>query len=308
MTPTVRTFRPEDAEAVAVVRRSAVPYMVCTAATILHAARSAPDAMRSKVFVAEDERGDVVGCVDTGLRYESPEPGQAFQHTAVRADARGRGAGRMLTAAAEEYLAGIGAARVHSWAAEDGSSLQIAGHLGYTPSRPARFLGLDLRTAQLPAGRLPDGVELRTAADFRDDVRPLWEADNECVEDEPGDVAAGRMPLEDWILLNWRRPEFAPELSSVVVVDGEVAAYTEAHTDRESRYWSGMTGTRRAFRGRGLATLAKTDSLRRARAAGLTHAFTGNDAENAAMLAVNRRLGYTVAATERRCWKDLARR
>ncbi len=307
MTPTVRAFRPEDAEAVARVRRSAVPYMVCTAASILHAAHSAPEAVRGRLFVAEDGHGDVVGCVDTGLRYESPEPGQAFQHTAVRPGARRRGAARALVAAAEGYLAGIGALRVHSWAAQDGRSLQVAEHLGYTRSRRAGFLGLDLRTASLPPGpaRLPAGVELRTAADFRDDVRPLYEADTECAEDEPGDVSAGRMPLQDWIRLNWRRPDFDPQLSSVAVVDGEVAAYSEAHTDGVSRYWSGMTGTRRAFRSRGLATLAKADSLRRARAAGLTHAFTGNDLENAPMLAVNRRLGYTVAADEWRCWKVL---
>lgn len=310
MTATVRAFRPEDAEAVARVRRSAVPYMVCTAATILHAARSAPRAVRSRLFVAEDAAGDVVGCVDTGLRYESSEPGQAFQHTAVRPEARGRGAGRALVAAAEEYLTGIGALRVHTWAAQDGRSLRMAERLGYTRSRRAGFLGLDLRTAPLPpapAG-LPDGVELRTAADFRDDVRPLYEADTECAGDEPGDVAAGRLPLEDWIRLNWRRPEFDPVLSTVAVVDGRVAAYSEAHTDGENRYWSGMTGTRRAFRGRGLATLVKADSLRRARAAGISHAFTGNDAENAPMLAINRRLGYTVTATEWRCWKDLAGR
>jgi GNAT superfamily N-acetyltransferase len=308
MTPTVRPFQPEDAEAVAGVRRSAVPYMVCTAATVLHTARSAPEPARARLFVAEEADGHVVGCVDTGLRYESPEPGQAFQHTAVRPDARGRGAGRALVAAAEEYLRSVGAARVHSWAAEDGRSLQVAERLGYSRSRRARFLGLDLTTAELPeepAARLPTGVELRTAADFHGDVRPLYEADTECARDEPGDVEAGPVPLEDWVRLNRRRPEFDPELSTVVVVDGAVAAYTEAHTDGDTRYWSGMTGTRRAYRGRGLATLAKTDSLRRARAAGLTHAFTGNDAENAAMLAVNRRLGYRTAAAEWRCRKDL---
>jgi GNAT superfamily N-acetyltransferase len=307
MPPTVRAFRPQDAEAVAQVRLSAVPYMVCTAASVLHAARSAPEAMRSRLFVAEDGAGRIVGCADTGLRYESPEPGQAFQHTAVRPEARGRGAARALVAAAEEYLAGLGAVRVHTWASEDGRSLEVAEHLGYTRSRRAGFLGLDLRTAPLPpapAG-LPAGVELRTGADFRDDVRPLYEADTECVLDEPGDVSAGRMPLEDWIRLNWERPAFDPDLMSVAVVDGEVAAFTEAHTDGSSRYFSGMTGTRRAHRGRGLATLVKADSLRRARAAGLTHAFTGNDAENAPMLAVNRRLGYTAAATEWRAWRNL---
>ena len=307
MTAVVRVFRPGDAEAVAAIRRSAVPCMICTAATVLHAADSVPEAVRSRLFVAEDEHGDLMGCVDAGLRYESPEPGQAYQHTAVRPGARGRGSGRALVTAAEEYLAGLGALRVHSWAAEDGRSLQVAEHLGYTRSRRASFLGLDLRTAPLPSApaELPPGVELRTGADFHDDVRPLYEADAECAEDEPGDVAAGRMPLRDWIRCVRRRPEFDAELTSVVVVDGQVAAYSEAHTDGADRYWSGMTGTRRAFRGRGLATLAKADSLRRARAAGFRHAFTGNDARNAPMLAVNRRLGYTEAATEWRCWKDL---
>jgi hypothetical protein len=56
---------------------------------------------------------------------------------------------------------------------------------------------------------------------------------------------------------------------------------------------------------RGLAKLAKADSLRRARAAGLTDAFAGNGAENAPMPAVNRWLGYERCATEVRHIKAL---
>ena len=59
-----------------------------------------------------------------------------------------------------------------------------------------------------------------------------------------------------------------------------------------------MTGTRRAFRGQGLARLAKTASLRRARDAGCTEAFTGNDAANAPMLALNTAFGYRPFAAE----------
>ena len=59
-----------------------------------------------------------------------------------------------------------------------------------------------------------------------------------------------------------------------------------------------MTGTARAHRGRGLAKLAKTDSLHRARAAGHTDAVTGNDAGNGPMLAINKWLGYEIRATE----------
>ncbi|KPC92636.1 hypothetical protein ADL27_23995 [Streptomyces sp. NRRL F-6602] len=66
-----------------------------------------------------------------------------------------------------------------------------------------------------------------------------------------------------------------------------------------------MTGTLREYRGRGLASLAKTATLHKARAAGLREAFTGNDAENAPMLAVNRKFGYEICATEVRHVREL---
>ncbi|MGW6208534.1 N-acetyltransferase family protein [Streptomyces sp. NPDC055089] len=88
------------------------------------------------------------------------------------------------------------------------------------------------------------------------------------------------------------------DLTSVVVADGEVAAFSVAETDGVDRYWSGMTGTRRAYRGRGPAKLAKNDSLHRARADGYTDAYTGNDAGNGPMPAINRWFGYELCFTE----------
>jgi RimJ/RimL family protein N-acetyltransferase len=71
-----------------------------------------------------------------------------------------------------------------------------------------------------------------------------------------------------------------------------------ARTNGGTRYGTVMTGTARAYRGRGLAKLAKNDSLHRARAAGLTEALTGNDYGNEPMLAVNKWFGYEICATE----------
>lgn len=81
-------------------------------------------------------------------------------------------------------------------------------------------------------------------------------------------------------------------------MDGKVAAFSAATTDGLRTYLSGMTGTLREFRGRGLAKLAKNDSLHRARAAGYTDAYTSNDTGNGPMLAVNQWFGYQVCATE----------
>ncbi|MFR9673960.1 N-acetyltransferase family protein [Streptomyces sp. TR06-5] len=306
MTLAVREFRPDDAEDVAAVRRAVVPHLVCTGETVAWQMSHAPAAMRLRRLVAEQD-GRVVGCADTGVDIESAEGGHGFLHTAVLPGFLGHGAGSGLVAAAERHLSHNGVAVVHSWVADDDRSRGFAERHGYVRGRLGRFLGLDLAAADLPRlpDPLPDGIALRRVADFGDDLRPLHEADVECVADEPGDVATGPVPFEDWLPLNWARPDFDADLSSVVLVDGAVAAYSVAQVDGRDRYWSGMTGTRRAHRGRGLARLAKTASLRRARAAGYTRAFTGNDAENRPMLAVNERLGYRPAGAEWRCAKRL---
>ncbi|MEU1469684.1 hypothetical protein ABZ434_15825 [Streptomyces sp. NPDC005761] len=80
--------------------------------------------------------------------------------------------------------------------------------------------------------------------------------------------------------------------------DGEVAAFALAETGGVNRYRSGMTGTRRAYRGRRPAKLAKNGSLHRARDAGYTDAYTGNDAGNRPMPAIDRRLGDEICTTE----------
>ena len=82
-------------------------------------------------------------------------------------------------------------------------------------------------------------------------------------------------------------------------------AFTAARSDGATRYAWGMTGTARAFRGRGLAKLAKNDSLHRARAAGYTQAFTGNDTGNEPMIAINKWFGYELCGTEVRYVREL---
>jgi RimJ/RimL family protein N-acetyltransferase len=112
---------------------------------------------------------------------------------------------------------------------------------------------------------------------------------------------------EDWLAAYWHRPDLDRALTTVAVVDGVVAAFSLALTDGADRYQSGMTGTRRAYRGRGLARLVKHASLRRAGEAGYRYAYTGNDAENPAMLAINHWFGYRMVGTEWRYLRELCR-
>ncbi|MFF2329305.1 MULTISPECIES: GNAT family N-acetyltransferase [unclassified Streptomyces] len=298
MTLLVRDFRPADAEAWVRVRRAALPYIVTTPEQVVSELTPGPPGRRRRLLVAEED-GEVIGTAQVGLAHDSPEPGQAFCNPYTHPDRTGRGAGSLLLSTAEEYLAREGALAVFTWVLDTPANRAFAEKRGYTPSRPAHFLHLDLAAGSLPPRQeLPAGVELRTGADFADDPRPLFDADAETSADEPSDTPAELSDYEDWLNETWRSPDLDHVLTSVVMVDGEVAAFSAARTDGLTRYMSGMTGTRRAHRNRGLARLAKNDSLHRARAAGYTDAYTGNDADNGPMLAVNRWFGYEICATE----------
>jgi len=298
MTISVRDFRPADTGAVALLRHTCVPYVVTTEEGILFEVRTAHPARKYRLLVTE-EKGVLTGTAHVGIAHESTEPGQSYVTPQIHPQHRGRGAGALLLRAAEEHLAAEGATSVYSWVLDEPASRSFAERHGYRPTRPAHFQRLDLTRASLPETPQPTGFELRTAADFAEDQRPLFEAAAESSSDEPGDISVNLNDYQNWLDNTWNHPCLDRELSTVVVAsDGRVVAFTAAHTDGRSRYMSGMTGTLRAFRGQGLARLAKTDSLRRARAAGITEAFTSNDGDNGPMLAINKRLGYQVCATE----------
>ncbi|MYT72833.1 MULTISPECIES: GNAT family N-acetyltransferase [unclassified Streptomyces] len=303
MTLIVRTLSldsPSDVDGFTRVRRACVPAMLATPASVAHqAARAHPDAHYRQLIAVTDD-GTVIGTAQVGIAHDSPQPGQGYANVYVHPDHENRGAGSLILRTAEDHLARHGAREVFCWAIDGERNLKWAAAHGYKPSRSAHFLRLDLTPddALPPRGPVPPGVELRTAADYAADPRPLFALDAETAADEPGDIATELADYEQWLAETWHHPLLDHELTSVAVVDGSPAAFTLAHTDGDGRYWSGMTGTARAHRGRGLAKLAKNDSLHRAREAGTTVAYTGNDAGNGPMLAINAWFGYTFDAKE----------
>ncbi|GGS04794.1 N-acetyltransferase [Streptomyces nojiriensis] len=310
MTVSIRDLRagdPSDAESVARVRRAALPFLIITAEGVAFELSSAHPAKHHRILVAETADGRVIGTAQVGIVYDSPEPGQSYVNAYVDPAHRGLGAGALLLRTAEEHLAARDAVDVYSWVLDEPAPRAFAERRGYHPSRSAHFLRLDLAAAALPElpRDLPAGVELRPGSAFAADPRPLFEADAEATSDEPGDVQAELADYEDWLAHTWNSPSLDKELTTVALVDGVVASFAAAQTDGRTRYASAMTGTLRAFRGRGLAKLAKTASLHRARAAGYTEAFTGNDAGNGPMLAINEWFGYEICATETRYTKKL---
>ena len=124
------------------------------------------------------------------------------------------------------------------------------------------------------------------------DPEPVWALDMEVSQDIPNETFES-IPLDEWASEFWRSPIVDDEASLAAFVDDRLAAVTMIRIDRESgRAQNNLSGTLREFRGRGLAILLKSHSLRRAAELGATIAITDNEEENAPMLAVNTKLGY----------------
>ncbi|MER5436297.1 GNAT family N-acetyltransferase [Streptomyces sp. NPDC002588] len=301
MTVIVRDLRPgsaTDIEGFVRVRHLALPYVYFSPESMVHDLSLSHPRAHARKLVAEED-GEIIGTAQTGLAHDSPEPGQGFLNVYVDPARTGRGAGTLLTRAAEEHLVAHAATRLFAWVLDEPGNRAFAEAHGYRPSRSAHFLRLDLaRTPLPPLQAPPPGVELRTAADFADDPRPLFALDAAVVSDEPSDIDTEFTDYQAWVEQTWKHPHLDRELTSVAVADGRPVAFSAAHTNGAGRYGTGMTGTARSHRGRGLAKLVKNDSLHRARAAGYTEAFTGNDSDNGPMLAINKWFGYEICATE----------
>lgn len=290
---TVRRATPADHEGIAGVIAAVFPYLLTSPASLAHMLKAAAGDSPA-LFVAEAD-GEVVGSAYASFAQFSSTPKAVGMQLAVLPEYRWRGIGTELLARIEEHHAAIGGSTLSSHSGDD-DGLDFAVKRGFTAGRTGRISRA--RLDGIPdATAVPAGLEIRTLSEV-DDLRPLYDTDVLAMVDIPATT-----PLVPPSYERWREEIFAdPRMdaaSSVVVLDGKTVAALAYLYRVDRRVYSNFTGTHPEYRGRGLAMLAKSHSLHAAREAGVTEAFTINDAENAAMLAVNTKLGYEGFAVQR---------
>ena len=212
----------------------------------------------------------------------------------VRTERR-RGVGSELLRRLSEHAQALGCGSLVGRVLEDDlESRSFLERRGFAVLSRECPVALDL--SRFPPARPtpPAGVEIVSLAERPDLVEAAYAVEVEAVIDIP--VGAERLaprPYAGWLADTVESPDALLDLSLVAVRGGEVVGWSGlASTGEDAVAENQLTGVRRAFRGRGIATALKREQAWRARAAGLRRIETTNDEANHPMRAVNARLGF----------------
>ncbi|WP_328995949.1 GNAT family N-acetyltransferase [Kribbella sp. NBC_01245] len=286
----IRLAVPEDAEAVAALRRIVFPYLVMKPELVSYALTTRTPEEHREAWVATED-GEVVGWGSGGSNTWTSDEGVSMIDVYVHPGYRRRGLGTELARIAQDHLVAAGMKKIRAFATE--AAVEFATRQGFEPTRLVHYSGADPRVLpEMP----PTPADLEIVSIATVTAEQAYRADVVAGADEPGDSPNDAVAFEQWVKDVWDAPGLDKELSAAVMAGDEIASFTAVERDGD-RVWSGMTGTIPAYRGRGLAKLVKSVALRRAAEAGVVGAFTSNDDVNGPMLAVNEWLGYRRVAT-----------
>jgi GNAT superfamily N-acetyltransferase len=284
----IRVASLDDVPRAAALRQRAWPDSIITAEGMKHFLEATPERAERRLFAFE-EAGELVGWAVAGRDWWRSDPTHGFVEIVVDPAYRGRRIASQLMDEVEAHLSRLGVTTTRGESVDEPDARALAEQRGFTQSGSSSTSAVDPRGVQ--PRDLPPAVTVVPFRELADPV-PVWALDVEVSQDIPNEEFDA-VSLDEWSKAFWRSPMVDDDASLAAFVDGELVAITMIRVDRDSgRAKNSLAGTRRAFRGRGIATALKSQSLARAAELGATVVLTDNEELNAPMLAVNAKLGY----------------
>ncbi|HWA83823.1 MAG TPA: GNAT family N-acetyltransferase [Fimbriimonadaceae bacterium] len=255
-----------------------------------------------RIDLAAVRDGRVFGYGASFRRSSDPE-GKFTVQVVVDPEAAGQGLAWRLLAAVEEFGKAHEAAFFQATAKEKiPSGIAFAAKAGYTPIQRLFDSVLALEDFDLEASALlidglkAHGYRFTTLADegnTEENRRRLYELDIETDIDTPGFENWGTRTYEQYSRDEYQSPGFSPGNVVLAARDGHWIAMHSFRPSQEPGTMSiDYTGVMREHRGRGLALALKYLGIQIAKRQGALRMQTHNDERNAAMLAVNAKLGF----------------
>jgi GNAT superfamily N-acetyltransferase len=224
-----------------------------------------------------------------GIGFTGPSDSPGRQHIAIRVlpDARGRGVGSALFELAFGHAREVGGTTVGGHVFEDDAySLGFVERRGFEPKDRQLELVREIAFGEPEPEPLP-GIEI---VELRDEhVGGAYAVAVECFPDMATPEPVVAPPFE-----TWREDELGGPVTFVALGAARVVGYASL-THREGLddlFDHGLTAVLRSHRGRGIATALKQTQIAWASRAGVRELSTWTQEGNAAMVAVNRKLGY----------------
>ncbi len=221
----------------------------------------------------------------------------------VHPDYRGRGHGRTLWTLLESQLGYLAWKKLlaQTWADRD-AALAMLARRGFTVAHEDLFLRRSLARYEKPADfderirRVElQGIVIRPYAEINDNdkERRLWRIFEDSEADVPHAAPYRKRDFEEW-----KKAFESPSLDTdtyVVALDGDEFVGVTGLVEPGGKDAPAMpliTGTVPAWRGRGVAMALKYAAMEMYTERGVPALVTGNARENAAMLAINKKLGF----------------
>jgi GNAT superfamily N-acetyltransferase len=238
--------------------------------------------------------GEDVGA-GIGLVGWHSRPGTARVEAWTLPGARGRGVGLALYEELLRWAAERGSVAVETTVAEDDpASLAWADRRGFREiGRELRVI-LDLDAIEAPEVDPPAGVDIVTWAERPELARGMYEVYVEADPDIPGSDGVEVPAFEEWLTDDMEGTSDRPEAVFVALEGEEVVGYAKLSLPQEwtGTAWHDLTGVKRAWRGRGIASALKRAQIRWAKENGFHRLTTMNEERNAPIRHLNKRHGY----------------
>ncbi len=299
----VRPFQDEDYPALVAVMNAIHPDYPRTEEEVRHGDRRFWGRFRLHRLVAE-HAGRLVGWAEFRHKVSEYHPRKFFVDLGVHPEVQGRGVGARLYEALLQELEPLNPVVLWAGARETSTrSVRFLLDRGFVERRRTWESRLAVETFdptpfQARAEEAVRGLRVTTVAEERE-RDPDWEVklydlDLEVEADIPrmGDYTPP--DLQHWRAGLLENPNWIPEADFVVVDGDRYVAHSNLFRSQHlpKVLYQGTTGTRRAFRARGLALALKLRTVAYAKSHGYREIRTWNDALNTPMLHINERLGF----------------